>query len=94
MESVTPGLYRHFKGGLVEVLAVATHSETLEPYVVYKALYECRTHGKGSLWIRPLSMFCATVTRGEKSVPRFARLTNNDSTISFLEPPTPGSTTP
>ena len=44
------GKYRHFKGGEYQVLGVALHSETQEPYVVYRALY-----GEGGLWIRPLS---------------------------------------
>ena len=34
-----PGRYRHFKGNEYELLFVATHSETLEPMVVYRALY-------------------------------------------------------
>ena len=33
------GRYRHFKGMEYELLGVATHSETLEPMVVYRALY-------------------------------------------------------
>ena len=38
------GKYRHFKGMEYELLGVATHSETLEPMVVYRALY-----GEGGL---------------------------------------------
>ena len=49
------------------MLGVALHSETQEPYVVYRALY-----GEGGLWIRPLSMFCETITRDGKAQPRFA----------------------
>ncbi|MFR7473336.1 MAG: DUF1653 domain-containing protein, partial [Christensenellales bacterium] len=37
-----------------------------EPYVVYRALY-----GEGGLWIRPLSMFCETITRHGQTQPRF-----------------------
>ena len=33
------GLYRHYKGGEYEVLGVARHSETQEPLVVYRPLY-------------------------------------------------------
>lgn len=33
------GKYRHFKGNEYEVIGVASHSETLEQYVVYRALY-------------------------------------------------------
>ena len=44
------GIYRHFKGD------VATHSETKEKYVVYRALY-----GDMSLYIRPLEMFLSEV---------------------------------
>ena len=34
-----PGRYRHFKGNEYELLYVARHSETMEPMVVYRALY-------------------------------------------------------
>ena len=39
MEEIRPGRYRHFKGKEYRVLGVARHSETLEPLVVYQALY-------------------------------------------------------
>ena len=38
-QTLRPGRYRHFKGREYELLFVATHSETLEPMVVYRALY-------------------------------------------------------
>ena len=47
-----PGKYRHFKGKEYRVLGIASHSETLEPMVVYQALY-----GEGGLWVRPASMW-------------------------------------
>ena len=43
-----PGLYRHYKGNEYRVLGFARHSETLEPLVVYDALY-----GERGRWVRP-----------------------------------------
>lgn len=68
---IKTGIYQHFKGGKVKVLCIANHSETLEKFVVYKALYECRTYGKGSIWARPLKMFKEYVVVEGKEVPRF-----------------------
>ncbi len=63
------GRYRHFKGKDYQVLFTARHSETLEWYVVYKALY-----GDFGLWVRPLSLFAGSVVRDGKEEPRFAYL--------------------
>ena len=65
------GKYRHYKGGIVKAINVAYHSETVEEMVVYKALYECRTFGKGSIWVRPKKMFLEKVNFKGKKVPRF-----------------------
>lgn len=64
-----PGIYRHYKGKLYEVVGVARHSETLEEYVVYKALYQ--TEGQ-NIWVRPKTMFLENVTVDGKTVRRFA----------------------
>ena len=66
METVKPGVYRHFKGNLYRVLFSARHSETGEEMVVYRALY-----GEGGVWVRPASMWNETVVRGGKSFRRF-----------------------
>lgn len=63
------GFYRHFKGGLYEVIGLATHSETLEKLVVYRACY-----GEKGLWVRPESMFLEEVIHDGRAVPRFSRL--------------------
>ena len=66
MSELRTGKYRHYKNKEYEVIGCAKHSETLEEFVVYKALY-----GKGDLWVRPLRMFLETVNVGGKIVPRF-----------------------
>ena len=66
MNEIRPGLYRHFKGNEYRVLYTSTHSETLEPMVVYQALY-----GQRGIWVRPAAMWNETVTREGKTLPRF-----------------------
>jgi hypothetical protein len=64
-----PGRYRHYKGNEYRVLGLARHSETLEPLVVYQALY-----GERGLWVRPAAMFVETIEVNGHRVPRFARV--------------------
>ena len=66
MGEIRLGKYRHFKGNEYEVVAVGKHSETLEDYVIYRALY-----GEGGYWVRPLSMFFENVEREGKTISRF-----------------------
>ena len=61
-----PGKYRHFKGLEYELVGIARHSETLEPMVVYRALY-----GEGGLWVRPAAMWTEWVDREDYHGPRF-----------------------
>lgn len=66
--AVEPGIYRHFKGGIYEVLCIAIHSETREEYVVYK------NTKKEITWIRPLAMFIEVVKRDGYQGPRFTKV--------------------
>ena len=66
MEEIKLGKYRHFKGNEYEVIGIARHSETMEPMVVYRALYE-----DGGLWVRPATMWNETVERDGKIYQRF-----------------------
>lgn len=52
MEVLVGRVYRHFKGNLYLVEGIATHSETEEKMVVYRALY-----GDFGLYVRPYDMF-------------------------------------
>ena len=60
------GRYRHYKGGEYEVIGVARHSETHEPLVVYRPLYNA-----SGWWVRPHAMFFETVTIDGVARPRF-----------------------
>lgn len=66
MHEIKPGIYRHYKGNMYEVIGVASHSETLEPMVVYRALY-----GEHGLWVRPAYMWDEEVEVNGERVKRF-----------------------
>lgn len=63
---VKPGKYRHYKGKEYRVIGMATHSETLEPMVVYQALY-----GEMGVWVRPAWMWSETVEVNGTQMLRF-----------------------
>lgn len=68
------GTYKHYKGNLYEVIAVAHHSETLEEMVVYKALYDTPDFGYGAIWCRPKAMFNEEVLVNGNWIKRFEKL--------------------
>jgi hypothetical protein len=68
---VRPGIYRHFKGKYYEVIGIVHHSETLEPLVLYKALFKSPEYGWYHLWVRPLSMLHDEHELNGKMVPRY-----------------------
>ncbi len=67
IKEIKLGKYRHFKGKEYEVLSIARHSETLEPMVVYRALYD-----EGGVWVRPAEMWNERVEKDGKSLKRFS----------------------
>lgn len=64
-----PGRYRHYKGGLYDVVDTVRHSESLEPMTLYRALY-----GEQGLWVRPAAMFLEEVLIEGIRQPRFTRI--------------------
>jgi hypothetical protein len=64
-----PGRYRHYKGGLYEVVDTVRHSENLESMTLYRALY-----GEQGLWVRPAAMFLEEVVIEGVRQPRFSRI--------------------
>ncbi len=61
------GRYRHYKGGEYEVIGVVRHSETEEPLVLYRPLYN-----DSGWWVRPFAMFIEQVEIDGCLQPRFA----------------------
>ena len=72
LAEIEPGLYRHYKGNLYEVLHVARHSEDLSSMTLYRAL-----HGQRGLWVRPTAMFSETVVVGGVAQPRFLKIADS-----------------
>jgi hypothetical protein len=66
LQITRPGIYRHYKNLLYQVIGTARHSESLEPMTVYRALY-----GDHGLWVRPAAMFNETVEIAGVVQPRF-----------------------
>lgn len=62
-----PGRYRHYKGGEYEVSGVVRHSETKEPMVLYRPLYN-----DSGWWVRPHAMFFEQGLFDGRRQPRFA----------------------
>lgn len=72
---IQKGTYRHYKGGMYEVLDVACHTETLEWHVVYQS-HDRREQGLPSVWIRPYDMFVEMVELDGEMKSRFERVDN------------------
>lgn len=64
--NLRPGIYQHYKGQLYKVISIARHTETLEEFVIYQALY-----GDYDYWVRPAAMFCETIEIDGVITPRF-----------------------
>ena len=68
------GKYQHYKGDFYDVIGVALHSETREPMVIYKPLYESPV----LYWSRPYAIFIDYAVVDGEQVPRFKKVNNND----------------
>lgn len=69
LPQIQSGRYRHYKGGEYDVIGVARHSESREPLVVYRPLYN-----DTGFWVRPHAMFIGEVEVDGIRQPRFVRI--------------------
>lgn len=72
------GIYRHFKGGLYEVVpeCMEVHSETLAWHIRYRAL------PSGEWWTRPRVSFTGTIANGDR---RFTPLTTLEAYRALVD---------
>lgn len=71
MTEIKLGRYKHYKGKEYEVIGIGNHSETLEKFVIYKALYDSPEFGSNAIWIRPIKMFQEEIIKDGNKIPRF-----------------------
>ena len=69
MNSIVGKVFRHYRGNLYQVVAVARHTELTDALnvssmergvadlVVYKQLYQADPYPEGYVWARPYAMF-------------------------------------
>ncbi len=70
-----PVRYRHYKGGIYELVCEATLEADLTPLIVYRAQ-------DGSVWVRPRDVFFETLEVDGKQLPRFALIEGGEGSIS------------
>lgn len=65
---LVPGsFWRHFKGGIYQLIDVATHTETKEELVIYQSMFTSagKPADKHLIWARPKEMFLSPVDRAK-----------------------------
>lgn len=65
--------YKHFKGGLYQLLYIAKNSETMENMVVYRSILD-----ENAIWVRPEKMFFETIIVNNASCPRFKAISKQE----------------
>jgi hypothetical protein len=71
LPQIKPGLYKHFKGMIVNVIGISFDTETEKPYVVYIDFSKDSLGRTAGLWHRPLEMFLGEKEVNGKMIKRF-----------------------
>lgn len=66
--------YRHYKGGLYEIICQAIQENDLSPVVVYRPL----SGDAHTAWTRPMDVFFEMVQVGERMTQRFTRVDSDN----------------
>jgi hypothetical protein len=70
---IKPGsIFKHYKNKLYKVIDTGLHTETLEEYVIYRALEDTPNYPKEQIWLRPKAMFLEETILDGKLQRRFA----------------------
>jgi len=71
---VKPGLYRHYKGKIYQVLGTGRHSETMELMVIYQGQYVSDEFGDKPIFVRPYDLFIQEIDLEGLKIPHFKYL--------------------
>lgn len=63
----TGSKWRHYRGGVYEIVAACLYEDGVEPMIVYRG-------ENGVTWVRLERKFTQTVVKDSKPVPRFVRV--------------------
>ena len=70
MNNINVGeVYKHFKGTVYKIIAIAKHSETMEDLVIYQQINDTT-----KIWARPINMFNDTITKDNVTFKRFTKI--------------------
>ena len=72
------GKYKHYKGKEYEVIGIASHSETLEPFVIYKSLCD-----ENRIWARPVNEFYKPVFEFGEVINRFEYIEKSETELEY-----------
>jgi len=65
-------IYKHYKGGLYQIMSIAKHTESLDRLIIYKCLKS------NNVWARPYGNFISNIYIDGYVTRRFIQQNNKD----------------